>query len=128
MPTGNAIDYKWYRYTDNDGRTFAVKQDKTWGDDADSGLAAFNTDDPVLPVSGARNHPRFVVLVDVLTGRTKKKVVGTLAAFAAIDGTFTQVFKEPGLAGDVTYSYYGKVNEHFSRVGPITSKPEPSTA
>lgn len=128
MPTGNAIDYKWYQYEANDARTFSVKVDKTWGDDADSGLAAFDTADPVLPVSGSRSHPRFVVLIDPLTGRTKKKVVGTLTAFNAIDGTFTQVFKEPGLAGDVTYSYKGKIDERIAGPGIIVSRPEPSTA
>lgn len=127
MPTGNAIDFKWYRYVSNDGRNFAVKVDKTWGDDGDSGLAAFNTADPVLEVSGARSRPRKVVLVDLLTGRTIERVVGTVAAFNAITGSFTLDVNEPGLAGVVTYSYKAKRDERIAGPGNIVSKPEPST-
>lgn len=128
MPTGNAVDFKWYQYTCNDGTTRSVKVNKTWGDDADSALSAFDAADPVIEVSGSREHPRFVQVVDLLTGRTKRLVIGTLAAYNAIDSTFTQTFAEPGLAGAVTYSYAGKIDERRKRVGNIVSKPEPSTA
>jgi len=128
MPTGDAVSWKWYQYEDDDGGNWSVRVDKTWGDDADSGLAAFDTADPVLNVSGKRSHPRFVILIDLLTGRTKRKVVGTPAAMAAITGSFTQTFKEPGLAGNVTYSFKAKVKERIQTPGGIYNMPEPSTA
>jgi hypothetical protein len=126
MPTGNAVDYNWYRYTSNDGRFFSVKADKDWGSDVLSGLAAFNTADPVIHVSGKRTRPRFVTFVDLLTGRTIRRVYGTVAAFEAVVAATTIDEVVPGLAGTVEYVFKSKSDERMARPGNIASKDEPS--
>jgi hypothetical protein len=127
MPSGDAVDYKWFRYTQNDGTFRSVKVDKTWGDDADSGFAAFNVADPVLMVSGTE-HPRYVMMQDPATGRKKKLPCGTKDATAFTDPAFTQTTKYRGLAGAVTLAAIYTRDEIIRRPRAIISAAEPSTA
>jgi len=125
MPTGEAVDFKWYRYTADDGSFWAVKVDKTWGDDGDSGLAARDPADPVWPRS-ANYRLRKVIFQDAVSSRTTSRVLGTVGAAAGVAG-FTQVTKVRGSAGDLTLTSLGPQAEKRPKQHAIISKPEPIT-
>lgn len=127
MPTSNMTDFKWYRYTDDDGNFWSVKADKTWGDNAESGLAAFNDADPVFIKSRA-HHPRYIELIEPATGRTTTRVVGTLAADAWSEAGYTLAIPVRGLATTVTFNRARKVREAIRQPRTIVSKDEVVTA
>jgi len=125
MPTGDAVDFKWYRYTANDGSFWAIKVDKLWGDDADSGLAAANAADPVWPKS-SNYSPRKVIFQDLVSSRTTSRVLGTAAAAAGVPG-FTQTTPVRGASGVLTLTSLGIQGEKRPKQHAIISKPEPIT-
>ena len=124
MPTGNAVDYKWYRYTANDASTWAVKVDKTWGDHADSGFAAFNAADPVMPRT-SRFRPRVIIMQDPVSTRKTARVVGSSTATAWTTAGYpsTQIFR--GLAGVVVVAKIDQRDERIPHPRGINSLPEP---
>jgi len=125
MAVGEAVDFKWYRYTDDNGDFWAVKVDKTWGDDADSGLAARNAADPVWPRS--KNYRlRKAIMEDSVSSRVTTRVLGTAAAAGGVAG-FTQLTKVRGSAGDLTLTTIGLQPEKRPKSHAIISKPEPIT-
>lgn len=124
MATGEAVDFKWYRYTADDGSFWGVKVDKTWGDDADSGLAARNAADPVWP--GGRYRLRKAIMQDAVSSRSTSRVLGTAGAAGGVAG-FTQTTKVRGSAGDLTLTTIGIQPERRPRSRAIISKPEPIT-
>lgn len=126
MPVGNAVDFKWYRYTCDDGTFRAVKVDKTWGDDADSGLAAFNAADAaVTPNPSFR--PRAVRMQDPVSTRISSLIVGSATAAAWTTAGFQQTRAVRGAGGTVTMTKIGNVGEKIRRPQAINSKPEPDT-
>lgn len=126
MAVGEAVDYKWYRYTADDGTFFAVKVDKTWGDDGDSGLGAYNVADPAI-TRGRGFQPRGIVLQDTVTGRTTFRVVGTATATAWTTSGFTQTVPVRGAGGTLTMTKIQNVGEKIRRPRTIINKAEPTT-
>lgn len=128
MPgAANATDFKWYRYTADDGSFWAVKVDKTWGDDADSGLGAFNAADPAISRGGGF-QPRTITLQDAVSTRTTQRVVGTTTATAWTTSGFTQTVPVRGQDGTVTLTKIANNGEKIRRPRAIVSKPEPITS
>lgn len=127
MPSGDAVDFKYYQYTDDSGGTWSVKVDKTWGDNVDADFAAHSTGDVVMPRS-SRFRPRTIVLQDLTSGRKTTRVVGSLTADAWTDNPYTTTGKFRGLAGAVTLTKIDQRGEHLPRSRTINSMPEPSTA
>lgn len=122
-----AVDFKWYRYTADDGTFWAIKVDKTWGDDADSGLGAFNAADPaVTPHPGFR--PRTVTLMDLVSSRVTQRIVGTTTALAWTTSGYAQAVPVRGGAGTVTLTKIRNNGEQIRRPRTIVSKPEPISA
>lgn len=95
-------NFKWYRYTDDGGRNWALRADAAWGDSAASGLAAFNVADAPFGPQTRRHHPRMATYTDPTTFRTVRGPVGTAAAFAGLPAT--RDVNVPGQVGVVTYS------------------------
>jgi len=126
MPTGEAVDFKWYRYTCDDGTFRAVKCDKTWGDDADSGLGAFNAADSAQS-PGSGFQPRSVTLQDPVSSRVTRRIAGTLTAAAWTTPGFTQTVGVRGAAGALTLTKIANNGEKMRRPRAIVSKPEPIT-
>lgn len=126
MPTGEALDFKWYRYTADDGTFWAVKCDKTWGDDADSGLSAYNAADPAVPRGGGF-RPRTITLQDAVSSRMTQRVVGTDSATAWTTSGFTQTVPVRGAGGALTLTKIANNGERIRRPRTIVSKPEPIT-
>lgn len=122
-----AVDFKWYRYEADDGTFFAVKVDKTWGDDADAGFAAYNAADPAIS-PGRGFKPRTITLQDPVSTRTTTRVVGAPDAAAWTTSGFTQAVPVRGGAGTVTLTKIANNGEKIRRARAILSKPEPISA
>lgn len=125
MPTGNAIDFAYFRYTADDGSFWAVKVDKDWGGLAASGLAARNAADPVWPRS-PRYRLRKVILQDSVSSRRTERVLGTGAAAAGVPGASVATIAR-GASGAYTLTSLGIVGEKRPHQAAIVSKPEPVT-
>ena len=125
MPTGNAVDFGYFRYTDDNGNFWAVKVDKDWGGLAASGLAAHNAADPAWPTSG-RYRTRKVVLQDTTSGRTTRRILGTSGAAAGVPGA-TVATVARGAGGVYTLTSLGIEAERKPKHGTIISKAEPIT-
>ncbi len=125
MATGDAIDFGWFRYEDDNGNNWAVKTDKTWGALGDSGFAAFNAADPAWPKTG-RYRVRRVQLQDPVSTRITRRPLGTLAAAAGVRGA-TVATKARGATGTYTLTSQGIIGERQPKTGTIASKAEPIT-
>ena len=123
----DAIDFKWYRYECDDGSFIALKVNKTWGDDADSGFAAFDASDPAIS-PGPSFRPRSITMQDLVSGRVTKWPVGAADATAWTTSGFTQTAAIRGGAGTVTFTKIANNGERIRRPRTIISKPEPISA
>ena len=124
----NAVNkrFGWFRYTANSGAFWSVRTDKTWGANAASGLAAHNPADPVWPSSG-RYRVRRVLLNDPISGITTKRVLGTTAAAAGVEGAVVTGYVV-GSAGLNTFNSLGYVPERTPKHKSIISPPVSITA
>lgn len=125
MPTGNAIDFVYRRYTADDGSHWSVKVDSDWAADGSSGLAAFNAADPLWP-SGGRYRTRKVLLQDLVSGRKTTRVLGTAAATAGVPGATVATIAR-GASGAYTLTSQGIMPERRPHTGTIIHKAEPVT-
>lgn len=122
---GDAVDYKYYQYTDDTGGTWSVKQDKTWGDDADAGFSAADTSDPTM-VASPSLRPRSITLQDLVSGRKTTRVVGDVTATAWTTAGYTTTINFRGLAAAVVATKIDQRGEHIRRSRTINSMPEPT--
>lgn len=122
---GDAVDYKYYQYTDDFGNTWSVKQDKTWGDNADAGFGAYNAADAVM-VKSPSLRPREILLQDPTSARITSRVVATTTATAWSSGNYTTTVKFRGLATGVVCTKFQNRGEHIRKPRAINSKPEPA--
>lgn len=122
---GDAVDFKYYQYVADDATTWSVKQDKTWGDDADSGFSAADPADPVMVPSPAL-RPRSIQLQDLVSGRVTTRVVGDTSAAAWTTPGYTTTINFRGLAAGVVATKIAQRGEHIRRSRTINSMPEPS--
>lgn len=102
-------NFQWYQYTDNKSRTWALRADKTMGDNAAFGLGAFDPADPPFGPQSRRHSPRKAVYQDPATFRTRVVIVGTSAALATLPATIS--VEVPGSATNVTYNLAGDLPE-----------------
>ncbi len=125
MATGNAVDFEWFRYTDEGGGHWAVKTDKDWGALAAAGFSAFNAADPVFPKTG-RYRVRRVQLQDPVSTRITRRPIGAAAATVGVAGATVDVVVK-GATGVVTLTSQGIIGERKPKTGVIASKAEPIT-
>jgi hypothetical protein len=92
----------WFRYVDDQARNWALMADTDWGENAASGLAAFNAADPPFGKQTRLHHPRRITYMDPVTFRTFVGVVGTSGAIAGLPATLA-VFV-PGNDTAILYS------------------------
>lgn len=129
------IEYKLYQYTDDDTRTWTVRCDKTWGDNAESGLGTANDADPRFSYFSRRYHPRYIILSDVTTGRKTRRVCGTndCTAYSGVnaggiahvgDTKFEVSLPIPGSASAVTYKRVKRWGENKPSNDTIRNYPE----
>ena len=125
MAVGNAVDFAWFRYTDDIGGHWSVKTDKDWGALAAAGFAAFNNADPAFPKTG-RYRVRRVQLQDPVSTRITRRPIGSTGATIAVDGATVDVVVKRA-TGVVTLTSQGVIPERRPKKGAITSKAEPIT-
>ncbi|HEX8838149.1 MAG TPA: hypothetical protein VF748_14505 [Candidatus Acidoferrum sp.] len=98
----NEPNRQWYRYVTDGGVNMGIVADQDWGNNAASGLTAFNASDPAFGPQSRNHRLRHAVYVDPATFRTKRVPVGTTAAFAALPATLSVPL--PGSATPETYN------------------------
>lgn len=125
MAVGNAIDFGYFRYTDNSGGHWAVKVDLDWGSNAQSGLTAFNAADLAWP-RAARYKTRKVLLQDLVSGRKTTRVLGVAGAPAGVRGAIVATVAR-GASGTYSLTSLGVIDEKTPKTGTIAHKPEPIT-
>lgn len=125
MPVGNAIDFAYFRYTDDHGGHWSVKVDQDWGTNAASGLAAFNPADLAWP-RAQRYRTRKVLLQDLVSGRKTTRVLGQAGAASGVPGAQVATVAR-GAGGVYTLTSLGVIGERTPKTGTITHKPEPTT-
>lgn len=121
---GDAVDFQYYQYTADDGSTWSVKVDKTWGDDADAGFGPPSSTDPVMVRSPAL-RPRQITLQDLTSTRITTRVVGDPTATAWTTAGYTTTINFRGLAAGVVATKIDQRGEHIRRRRAIDNKPEP---
>lgn len=107
---------QWFRYVTDGGINCGVQADQDWGNNAASGLAAFNSADMPFGPQSRMHHTRHAVYRDPTTFRSVKHPVGTTAAMTALPAT-VQVFV-PGNATAVTYNLAQRIPEKLRIPGP----------
>jgi hypothetical protein len=107
---------QWYRYTTDGGINMAIMADQDWGNNASSGLAAFNSADVPFGPQTRTHKTRKAVYRDPTTFRSVIHPVGTATAMAALPATL--VVPVPGNATSVTYNLAQRRAEHLRIPGP----------
>jgi len=123
--TADAVDFKYYQYTDDEGGTWSVKQDTTWGDNAAAGFSAASATDAVM-VKAPSLRPRMIYFQDPTSARITTRVAGSPTATAWTTPGYTTTVKFRGLASGVVCTKIDKRGEHIRRKRTIYPKPEPS--
>lgn len=106
-------NFKKYEYTDDDGNTHNLRVEKTVGDDADFGFAAYDGANPEF-IRTKRNYPRTITMMDPNTGRTLVRPVGNRTCDAWTQSPFTEAVAFPGKADTVNYTRIRKTQERLA--------------
>jgi len=107
----NQVNYQVFTYVDDNAVTWNKRGELDTAVNAIDGSAALTAGAPVWPRRTRRYHTREAVFQDPTTFRTKRIVVYTAAAFAAITGATTLAVSVPGNTGTVTYNLAEKIAE-----------------
>jgi hypothetical protein len=129
MPDSTNPRRQWARYTANNGDFFAVKADRNWIANSDSGLIAYGGGgpafgaDPVFPTKDGRNRLRKGLGQQSTTLQRTSWIVGSPTAAAGAPG-YVFVSSAKGIAGAVNYDFVGLQEEHLLRAHNIPAAPE----
>lgn len=107
----NQTNFQVFTYVDDNAVTWNKRGELDTAVNAIDGSTALTAGAPVFPRASRRYHTRYAVFVDPTTFRTKRIVVYTAAAFAAITGATTLAVNVPGETAAVTYSLAEKIAE-----------------
>lgn len=103
------LNKQWFTYTDSNGAVW----NKLGSDDAAchavDGSAAAVGGQPDYPSGSTRRHVRQAVYTDATTFRTKRCIIYSDGAFAAIGSGATIAVHVPGETGAVTYTLSSKI-------------------
>lgn len=100
-----------FTYVDDNGTTWNKRGEMDATLNAIDGSSAFTAGAPVWPSESRRFHTRKVVWMDPTTFRTKRTVIYTAAAYAALDGSSTLAVSVPGVVAPVNYGLVEKIGE-----------------
>jgi hypothetical protein len=129
MPDSTNPRRQWARYTANNGGFWAVKADRSWIANSDSGLIAYGGGgpalgtDPVFPNKVGRNRIRKARGQNADTFQFTSWIVGSPTAAAGAPG-YVFVSSAKGIAGAVNYAWVGLQEEHILRAHLITPAAE----
>lgn len=99
-----------FKYTDTNGTVWNARGEIDTAVNAIDGSSALQAGAPVW-IDSKRRSTRKAIFFDPTTFRTKRVVVFTDAAFAAITGATTLAVNVPGETAAVTYSLAQKIVE-----------------
>jgi hypothetical protein len=107
----NQTNFQVFTYTDDNGAVWNKRGELDTAVNAIDGSTPLTAGARVFPKATRRYHTRFAVFFDPTTFRTKRIIVYTAAAFAAITGASTLAVNVPGEVAAVTYSLAEKIGE-----------------
>lgn len=107
----NQTNFQVFKYVDDNGVTWNKRGELDAAVNALDGSSALQAGAPVWPSESRRFHTRKAVFIDPTTFRTKRVIVYTAAAFAAITGATTLNVNVPGEVAAVAYSLSEKIGE-----------------
>ena len=112
MPSmaANQRNTNLFHYVDDSGTGWSARGEIDTAVNALDGSSALVAGNPVW-IDSARRQTRKAVFFDPATFRTKRVVVFTAAAYAAITGATTLAVNVPGETATVTYSLSQKIPE-----------------
>lgn len=122
----DAVDMQFYRYLADDGSVWAVKLDRTWGENPASGAEPYVPGTPVL-TKRSSNQARRIVVQDFATGRWTRRVVCTPTAAAWTTPAWSDNLPVRGASGLVHMVKVEHIPERIHRPRAIHSKPAPET-
>ena len=105
------VNFQMFTYTDDNGAVWNKRGELDAAVNALDGSTALTAGARVWPRRTKRYHTREAVFYDPTTFRTKRIVVYTAAAFAAITGATTLAVPVPNQVADITYSLSEKIAE-----------------
>ena len=126
--TSDLVNYKWYRYTTDGGTYRAVRVDKTIGDHADFGFAAFDPDDVKLMNRNRLERPRAIVVQNATTFRRRMLVVGSDSCNAWTTTGYSVNLPMRGLTDVQAFTKIYNVGEHITAPAAIYETPEVTVA
>ncbi len=107
----NQVNFQVFTYTDDNGAVWNKRGELDTAVNAIDGSTALTAGARVWPRRTRRYHTREVIFQDPTTFRTKRIVVYTAAAFAALTGASTLAVNVPGNTAAVTYNLSDKIPE-----------------
>lgn len=107
----NQINFQVFTYTDDNGAVWNKRGELDTAVNALDGSTALTAGARVWPARSRRYHTREALFGDPTTFRTKRVVVFTTAAFAALTGASTLAVNVPGNVAAVTYNLIAKIGE-----------------
>ena len=107
----NQPNFQVFTYTDDNGAVWNKRGELDTAVNAIDGSTPLTAGARVFPRRSKRYHTREVVFQDPTTFRTKKIVVYTVAAFAALTGASTLAVSIQGATAAITYNLSEKIAE-----------------
>jgi hypothetical protein len=107
----NQVNFQVFSYTDDDANVWNKRGELDAAINAIDGSTALTAGKQLWPRETRRYHTRHAIFWDPTTFRTKRIVVYTPAAFAALNGASTLNVNVPGNVAAVSYTLVDKVAE-----------------
>jgi hypothetical protein len=107
----NQTNFQIFSYTDDNAAVWNKRGELDASVNALDGSTVLTAGKPLWPRASARYHTRYAVFQDPTTFRTKRIVVYTPAAFAALTGASTLNVNVPGNVAAVSYTLIEKIAE-----------------
>ena len=107
----NQVNFQVFSYTDDNAAVWNKRGEMDTAVNAIDGSTTLTPGSPLWPAESRRYHTRKAIFQDPTTFRTKRIVVYTPAAFAALTGASTLAVNVPGNTAAVTYNLIEKIAE-----------------
>jgi hypothetical protein len=122
MAVATQPNFEIFTYVDDNAATWNKRGELETAVNAIDGSTALTAGVRVWPSESRRFHTRKVVFRDPTTFRTKRIVVYTPAAFAALTSASTLAVAIQGQAGTITYNLIGKIPERQPQAATTVKK------
>lgn len=107
----NQPNFQVFSYVDDNAAVWNKRGELDAAVNALDGSTALTAGKAMWPAASRRYHTRYAIFQDPTTFRTKRVIVYTAAAFAALTGASTLNVNVPGNVAAVSYTLIEKVAE-----------------